>query len=279
MKVPKSSLRLSRIAVLFSLAFFGLTALSPPLARAETQGEAIVAVAASQEGVPYCFDGGNQFGPTACGGMPATFDCTGLTMYAVYQETGKVLSHDGRQGTEGGQRIYNESELQPGDLVFFGGTFDNFEHAGVYAGGGKIWDALNYGIPVQEHTFAQVGLPFVGGARYWSGGGSPTIHEGDFVSLRGNAERLPDRRRRADLREQLVACRRIAPRHDDQRGAVRRAPIAAEGWDLHPADDGQPDGLRRRRRRPVGGQQLVPRRRLGRQDRRRDRRDSRGKRR
>jgi cell wall-associated NlpC family hydrolase len=165
------------------------------VAQAATQGEAIVAAAASQAGRPYCWDGGNTSGPTHGGGGPGCegstvgFDCTGLTLYAVYQATGKVLTHDGHQATEGGQIIHNESELQPGDLVFFGGTLSSFEHAGVYAGGGKIWDALNYGIPVQEHTLTQVGLPFVGGARYWSGStGAPG--EGSFVSHSGYVYRI-----------------------------------------------------------------------------------------
>jgi len=164
-------------------------------ARAATQGDAIVSAAASQAGRPYCFAGGNLNGPThgtggaGCGGSTVGFDCTGLTLYAVYQATGKDLSHDGRQATEGGQIIHNTSELQPGDLVFFGGSLSNFEHAGVYAGGGKIWDALNYGIPVQLHTLAQVGLPFVGGARYWSGGNWPPA-EGSFVSHNGFVYRI-----------------------------------------------------------------------------------------
>lgn len=107
----------------------------------------------------------------------------------MYQATGKVLSHDGHQATQGGQIIGNASELQPGDLAFFGGTLSNFEHAGVYAGGGKIWDALNFGIPVQLHSMSQVGLPFVGGARYWSGSaGSPG--EGSFVSHNGFVYRI-----------------------------------------------------------------------------------------
>jgi cell wall-associated NlpC family hydrolase len=133
-------------------------------APAASQGKAIVRAAASQAGVPYCLGGGNQFGPSSCG-----FDCTGLTMYAVYKATGKVLTHDGRQGTEGGKVIRSKSELRPGDLVFFGGSFGNFLHSGVYAGNGAFWDASNWGVPVQKHSMAWVehGLPFVGGARYW----------------------------------------------------------------------------------------------------------------
>jgi len=67
-------------------------------AHAETQGERIVAIAASQAGKPYCWAGGNQNGPTqgtaepgtgyACGAGVVGFDCTGLTIYAVFQATG-----------------------------------------------------------------------------------------------------------------------------------------------------------------------------------------------
>jgi cell wall-associated NlpC family hydrolase len=138
-------------------------------ASASSRGLAIVRAAASQAGVPYCLGGGNQFGSTPCGGMPATFDCTGLTMYAVYKGTGKVLTHDGRQGLEGGKAIRQKNELSPGDLVFFGGGFGSFLHSGVYAGNGEFWDASNWGVPVRKHTMAweEHGLAFVGGARYW----------------------------------------------------------------------------------------------------------------
>ncbi|HYM54361.1 MAG TPA: NlpC/P60 family protein, partial [Solirubrobacteraceae bacterium] len=160
----------------------------PANAQAITQGEAIVQAAASQAGKPYCFAGGTPSGPSHGKGGPGCpsgtvgFDCTGLTLYAVYQVTGTVLSHDGRQATEGGQIISNQSDLLPGDLVFFGGTLGNFEHAGVYAGNGEIWDADNYNVPVQMHSLAWVehALPFVGGARYWHGGGA--VSEGSFVS-------------------------------------------------------------------------------------------------
>jgi hypothetical protein len=137
-------------------------------------GQKIVNAAASQAGLPYCFDGGNQFGPTStgCSSGQVGFDCTGLTMYAVYQATGIVLPHSSAQGADGGgTEITSESALEPGDLVFFGGTYDDFVHAGVYAGGGLFWDANNTGIPVQEHSIAwetsgSGGLAFVGGERF-----------------------------------------------------------------------------------------------------------------
>jgi cell wall-associated NlpC family hydrolase len=136
-------------------------------------GQKIVNAAASQAGVQYCFDGGNQFGPTSTGCASGVgFDCTGLTMYAVYQATGIVLPHSSAQGADGGgTEITSQSALEPGDLVFFGGTYDDFEHSGIYAGGGLFWDANDYGIPVQEHSIAwetsgSGGLAFVGGERF-----------------------------------------------------------------------------------------------------------------
>ena len=100
---------------------------------APSEGQAIVNAASSMVGEPYCFDGGNTSGPThgdgnadgatRCGSQSIVgFDCTGLTIFA----TGKALAHDYAQAIDavkysGGQRIYHESELQPGDLVYFGG--------------------------------------------------------------------------------------------------------------------------------------------------------------
>jgi cell wall-associated NlpC family hydrolase len=96
-----------------------------------------------------------------------------LTIYA----TGRPLAHDSAQAIDavkydGGQRIYNESELQPGDLVYFGGSFEDFDHVGVYAGGGKMWDAdiefWIYPDGVHERTLKSVEtqLGFVGGVRF-----------------------------------------------------------------------------------------------------------------
>ena len=165
-----------------------------------SSGQAIVNAAAAQVGLPYCDGGGSITGPThgnggaGCAGTAVGFDCTTLSMYAVYQATGMVLSNDGRQATEGGQIITNEADLQPGDLVFFGGTLDNFSHAGVYAGGGNVWDALDYNYPVQLHTLAQIenypGDYFVGGARYWSSSGGGGFSEGTFVSYQGSVYRI-----------------------------------------------------------------------------------------
>jgi cell wall-associated NlpC family hydrolase len=152
---------------------------------ATSQGQAIVNASAAEAGTPYCFDGGNTSGPThgsggsGCGGSTVGFDCSGLALYAVFQATGIALPHGtGMQSAPGGTVISNQSDLQPGDLVFFGGgSLANFEHVGVYAGGGEMWDANDFNVPVQEHTLAweEHALAFDGGVRYWSSvsGGIP----------------------------------------------------------------------------------------------------------
>jgi cell wall-associated NlpC family hydrolase len=96
-----------------------------------------------------------------------------LTLYAVYQVTGKVLPHNGSQATnavsQGGQHIYSEAELQPGDLVFFHGSFGSFVHSGVYAGmiGGhpSFWSAVTEYVGVSLERMAWEG-GFVGGVRF-----------------------------------------------------------------------------------------------------------------
>ena len=155
------------------------------------QGQAIVQNAAKWNGTPYCWAGGTFTGPTpggrdkynglqcGVGGYepPGTvgFDCTGLTLYAVYQATGGAirLSHGGSQAYSApGQVIANQAALQPGDIVYFGGTLGNFVHAGVYAGvvNGKpsFWSAVTEytGVKLLPMS-AETSLGFVGAVRFW----------------------------------------------------------------------------------------------------------------
>jgi cell wall-associated NlpC family hydrolase len=188
-------------AVALALLCIGAgTLVEVPAATAAT-GQSIVEEAAKWAGTPYCWDGGNQNGPTpgtrdpenglqcGVGGYepPGTvgFDCTGLTLYAVYQATGILLPHGkGQESVPGGTPVAR-SELQPGDLVFFGPSLANYSHAGVYAGGGKMWDAQNEGVPVQLHSLYS---DYVGAERYWHESGPPG--EGSFVSHAGFVYRI-----------------------------------------------------------------------------------------
>jgi cell wall-associated NlpC family hydrolase len=137
---------------------------APTGSNPSPSGQSIVDEATKWVGqVPYCWDGGTTSGPSHGEKDPkiqsqegATycldtstqgFDCTGLTLFAVYQASGGAITlpHDWSQATAavnaGGQKITNTSDLEPGDLVYFGGTFGDFEHSGIYIGNGNIVDA------------------------------------------------------------------------------------------------------------------------------------------
>lgn len=93
-----------------------------------------MAFALAQRGKPY-FWGADG---------PSSYDCSGLTM-AAYRTIGMRLPHSSAaQSTMG--RPVSRSQLQPGDLVFFGSPV---HHVGIYVGGGKMVDAPNFGQPVR----------------------------------------------------------------------------------------------------------------------------------
>lgn len=79
---------------------------------------------------------------------PSSFDCSGLTMYA-YAQAGISLPHHAADQYNQGRHI-SESELTPGDLVFF----DNLGHVGIYAGSGQFIHAPHSGTTVQYGSMA-----------------------------------------------------------------------------------------------------------------------------
>ncbi len=74
---------------------------------------------------------------------PSSFDCSGLTM-AAWSAAGVSLPHSSSAQYSSGRHI-SESELQPGDLVFY---YSPISHVGMYIGDGKIVNALNPGAGV-----------------------------------------------------------------------------------------------------------------------------------
>ncbi|MFD0685827.1 NlpC/P60 family protein [Actinomadura fibrosa] len=89
---------------------------------------------------------------------PSTFDCSGLTMWA-YKQVGINLPHYTGSQWNAGTHV-SESELQPGDLVFF---YSDLHHMGMYVGGGKMLHAPHTGDVVKIAPMA--GRPFAGGVR------------------------------------------------------------------------------------------------------------------
>ncbi|NIH87870.1 NlpC/P60 family protein [Amycolatopsis granulosa] len=71
---------------------------------------------------------------------PTTFDCSGLTLYA-YGKAGVTLPRTSQSQATVGMAV-SRSQLQPGDLVFFGSPI---HHVGIYLGDGKMVHAPETG--------------------------------------------------------------------------------------------------------------------------------------
>jgi hypothetical protein len=161
------------VLLLISLLAIAVSIDVHPATPDTVTGDAIVAAAASQAGVPYCDGGGGINGPSQPTDGEAQcsapgFDCMSLAQYAVYQVTGVTVPIDGEElpgpnSTDwDGQGTYipsastvagDDALLNPGDVVFFGGSdMWHYAHSGIYAGNDEVWDALQTGEPVGEHS-------------------------------------------------------------------------------------------------------------------------------
>ena len=95
---------------------------------------------------------------------PDRFDCSGLMMYA-YGKVGVSLPHSSRAQYGYGKSV-STSELQVGDLLFFGDSASSIHHVGMYIGGGQMVQALKSGTPVQTGSFPRsAGDDFLGAKR------------------------------------------------------------------------------------------------------------------
>ncbi|TYL54855.1 NlpC/P60 family protein [Nocardioides sp. BGMRC 2183] len=102
---------------------------------------AAIAFARAQLGEPYRW--------AAAG--PSAWDCSGLTMGA-WQAGGKSLPHYSVAQYEASTPI-SPSQLQPGDLVFWGdGSPSSIYHVALYTGNGMIIHAPRTGRPVTEES-------------------------------------------------------------------------------------------------------------------------------
>ncbi|HEY5249091.1 MAG TPA: C40 family peptidase [Dermatophilaceae bacterium] len=114
---------------------------------------AVIAFARAQIGKPY------QWGAAG----PGTFDCSGLTLMA-WAQAGVNLSHyTGFQWTE--TRRVPLSQLQPGDLVFYGVDGADSHHVGLYVGNDMMIDAPYTGAYVRYDNIYSSGsdlLPYGG---------------------------------------------------------------------------------------------------------------------
>ena len=116
-------------------------------------GRAAAAFAAAQSkiGTPYVYGASG----------PNSFDCSGLTSWA-YAQAGVGISRTSEAQTNDGTRIYSQSDLQIGDLVFF---FNDLHHVGLYAGNGQILHAPRTNTVVRYESMSTIGGPFMFGVR------------------------------------------------------------------------------------------------------------------
>jgi len=91
---------------------------------------------------------------------PGSFDCSGLMMWA-YGHVGVSLPHSSRSQIGSGSRVAR-SDLQPGDLVFFGSPI---HHVGMYVGDGDFIEA--------PHTGAVVRIASLSGRGDYAGASRP----------------------------------------------------------------------------------------------------------
>jgi peptidoglycan DL-endopeptidase CwlO len=95
---------------------------SPPPVSAPSRG-GVVGIAMQYLGVPYRWGGSSP---------SSGFDCSGFVMY-VFAQVGVSLPHSSYAQYGMGVPV-SQSQLQPGDLVFF----DGLGHVGIYVGGGQF---------------------------------------------------------------------------------------------------------------------------------------------
>ncbi len=81
------------------------------------------------------------------------FDCSGL-VYFSYQSVGISLPRTAQDMFRHARRI-DESELRPGDLVFFRLRSSRISHVGIYAGAGRFVHAPSKGKDVELASMNQ----------------------------------------------------------------------------------------------------------------------------
>lgn len=116
----------------FTQALGGTATISGGSEGSSSKGTQAVEIARQYLGTPYVWGGES----------PGGFDCSGLMQY-VYKQMGYDISRTTYTQINDGQSV-SKSNLQPGDLVFFGDP-SSPHHVGMYIGNGQYLHAPRTG--------------------------------------------------------------------------------------------------------------------------------------
>ncbi|MFJ2743945.1 NlpC/P60 family protein [Streptomyces sp. NPDC087440] len=105
-------------------------------------GAAAMQAASTKMGSPYSWGSKG----------PNSFDCSGL-VYWAFKQVGRTVGSSTYTQVNDGPKIYNKSDLRPGDLVFFSGL----AHVGFYAGNGMSLHAPKPGANVRVEDMRYLG--------------------------------------------------------------------------------------------------------------------------
>jgi cell wall-associated NlpC family hydrolase len=136
----------------------------------------VVQAAAKWIGTMYAWGGGTLDGPSG-GSAPDVgvigFDCSALVRFAYFQGTGHLITLPRTaeaQFDATKSRQIPTSQLQPGDLLFWGKPTDNggLHHVALYVGGGQLIEAPQSGQKITKRPFTPGG-DFYGATRVFGG--------------------------------------------------------------------------------------------------------------
>ncbi|MBW1605136.1 C40 family peptidase [Lactobacillus sp. Sy-1] len=113
------------------------------IANADSAGQSenydkMYSVAKSKLGTPYAY------GSTG----PSSFDCSGFTQY-VYRAGNKNIARTAQAQYNTTKKV-SKANRQKGDLVYFGYSKRSISHVGIYIGNGKMINAQNRGVIVEN---------------------------------------------------------------------------------------------------------------------------------